>query len=318
MAGRPCKICQLEDSNPEVYQKITNQIEKGGKLSMAKFVKKLNDDFGLGIIEMNVSRHKAHYLERIKSKKKPQKRKKSSKKAPAEMEVYSKDGELLYTNIQEIIDDLEDKEKLFCELYVNTHNHNGTGAYLQAYQADSYGAAATGASRLVKKTNIQLYINHLNDERSKKLKVSSSFVITGLMENYFRCMQAEPIIGADGEPIGIYKHNPNAANKALELIGKHLDMWEKGSAQGDQKQTYDKLIQRMADNEISPVMALFELAKEKLPFQDMAKVLLAKADLTQITEGPKREGDNLRKASTNELENRLRLISNKKDKLKCS
>ncbi len=308
---RECKVCKLERTHPEAYKKLINQILKPGELSTAKFVLKLNKEYKLNLTKMNASSHKAHMEEFSKKKKSP-------KKEQQEMEVYSKEGELLYTNIEEIIEDLDDNEKLFCEVYVSTHNHNGTTAYLEVYQTDTYGSAATLASRLLKKVNIQLYISHLMEQLSKGLRVSSSFVITSLMTNLSRCMQAEPVMGRDGEPIGIYNYNPNAANKAIELIGKHIGMFEKGDNQGDQKKTYDNLIEKMANNEISPVQALFELAKEKLPFQDMAKVLLAKADLKQITEAPQREADNLKKASTNELEDRLKAIAAKKEKLKCS
>jgi phage terminase small subunit len=313
MAGRPCKVCKLKKTHPEAYRLISTEIKKEkGKAKIKQLLTTLKERFGLKVNGVNIFRHKEHLAKNSGKVVKPKKKK------ATEMEVYAENGELLYTNIQEIIDDLDDKEKLFCEAYVNTHNHNGTSAYLEIYQTPTYGSAATKASLLLKKVNIQLYISHLMNELSKGLRVSSSFVITSLMTNLSRCMQAEPVMGRDGEPIGIYNYNANAANKAIELIGKHIGMFEKGDNQGNQKQIYDNLIQKMANNEVSPVMALFELAKEKLPFQDMAKILLNKADLTQITEGPKREGDDLKKASNDELENRLRIISDKKEKLKCS
>jgi len=313
-----CKICELEETHPEAYEELNKAIRK--KLKMLPVTRDINERFGLNITPNNVSRHKSH-LKAVKRK--PSTKSKTRKKAvkkkeqPAEMEVYSKEGELLYTNIQEIIDDLEDKEKLFCEAYVNTHGCNATSAYLEIYQSDTYGSAATGASRLVRKVNVQLYLSHLMDERSKHMGISSSFVLSGLMTNFSRCMQAEPVMGRDGEPIGIYPYNANAANKALEMLGKHINMWDKGNGSNDQKQFYNDLSQRIAENQISPVMALLELGKEKLPFQDLVKVLLNKADLSQITEGPQREGDDLKKASTEELEGRLKLIESKKQKL-CS
>lgn len=283
--ARPCKICNLKKDNPKAYKNITDKIEGrvDSTLSMAKFVKKLNDEFSLGIIEMNVSRHKAHYLKN-KLSKKPSKKKKSPKKPPAEMEVYSKEGELLYTNIQEIIDDLEDKEKLFCEAYVNTHNHNGTSSYMQIYQTDNYGSAAVLANKLLKKVNVQLYLSHLMDKLSKSLKVSSSFVITGLMTNYSRCMQADQVMGRDGEPIGIYNYNANAANKALELIGKHIQMWDKKDI--GNKEVYQQIIEKLLLNQISPINAGLEMGKHNLPVPDALKIAMQKVDPKMI-EPPK-------------------------------
>ena len=37
------------------------------------------------------------------------------------------------------------------------------------------------------------------------------------------CMQAEPVI-VGGEPTGEYKFDSSGANKALELVGKHVNI----------------------------------------------------------------------------------------------
>lgn len=57
---RPCKICKLKKTNKKAYKKITDQIKGDSGISMAKFIKKFNDEFDLDIIPMNASRHKTH------------------------------------------------------------------------------------------------------------------------------------------------------------------------------------------------------------------------------------------------------------------
>jgi phage terminase small subunit len=315
--ARPCKICKLEKSHPEAFKSLTKQIQKDERGTMNKFLEKFNQEYGLNIIPMNVSRHKTHMegnVHELKSKdrKQPQK----NKEPDGEMEVYSPEGELLYTNIKEIIKSLNKRQREFCELFVNTYNHNATASYQEAFDCENYGSAASMASGLLKNLNVILYINYLVEERSKRLKISSSFVLTGLMENYARAMQAEPVLDREGNPTGVYTYNPNAANKALELIGKHLLMWD-NKGLSDNSQMYKDLADKIIENKISPVMALVEMAKDKLPAQDLLKTLLNKADLSQLTAGPEREGDDLKKATTDELTQRLQLIESKKQKLLC-
>lgn len=296
---RECKVCKLKRTHPEAYKKLINQIIKPGELSTAKFVKKLNEEYDLNLTKMNASSHKAH-MDSIKGK--PKKKKKSPEKEAQEMEVYAPDGELLYTNINEIIADLDKKEKLFCEAYVNIHNHNATGAYLEIYQSDTYGSAASGASRLVKKINIQLYISHLINERSKNLKISSSFVITGLMENYSRCMQSEPVIGKDGEPIGIYNFNPAAANKALELIGKHIQMWDKKAETPGNQKIFESIIEKLMLNQINPIAAGLEMGKHNLPVPDALKIAMQKVDPNVLDKPPLMDSEDMKDYSDEELE----------------
>ena len=46
-----------------------------------------------------------------------------------------------------------------------------------------------------------------------------------LEKNYERAMQEEPILDRDGNSTGEYKYQGMVANKALELIGRHLAMF---------------------------------------------------------------------------------------------
>lgn len=45
------------------------------------------------------------------------------------------------------------------------------------------------------------------------------------MENHARAMQVEEVVLKDGTKTGEYIYNGNVANKALELLGKHLKMF---------------------------------------------------------------------------------------------
>lgn len=308
---RPCKICVLKKKNAKAFKRLTDEINSPSSgLSMTKYLVKFNEEFKLDIIPMNVSRHKTHMdgnVTELKSK---------SPEPPPEMKVYSKEGDVIFSDIQKVIGRLDDKEKLFCEALVYKHGYNGTGARMEIYNTDNHNSAAVAACRMLKKQDVSIYVRYLINKKSRELMLTPSFVIEGLMENYFKCVQAVPVMGLDG-PTGTYNFNAQGANQALKLLGEHLGMWDKRFGSENNAAFYDGLMEKMADNQISPVQALFELAKKDLPFQEVAKTLLAKADLSQITEGPQREGDDLKKASTTELEERLKAIKAKKEKI-CS
>ena len=106
--------------------------------------------------------------------------------------------------------------------------------------------------------------------------------------------------------------DPLKAKMELRKHGMEVEMYKKSV---DKAELYSELMERMISGQVSPVMALLEMAKESLPFQDLTKTLLNKADLTQLTEGPNREGDDLGKASSEELNDRLTLLENKRQKL---
>lgn len=278
MAGRPCKVCGLKKTHKEAYSLISEEIKKPkGKAKIKQLLNTLKERFELKVNGVNIHRHKEHLAKAAKKKaplngKKPPKKQSDSQ---GEMEVYSPEGELLYTNIQEIIDDMDESHKLFCEAFVNTYNHNATGSYQHIYECENYGTAATQASRLLKNLNVTLYINHLIDERSKNLKISSSFVLTGLMENYSRCMQAEQVLDRDGCVTGIYNFNPNAANKALELIGKHLQMWDKKTAESlDKEGVYKQIIEKLLHSQINPIEAGLEMDKLGRDVPEALKIIM--------------------------------------------
>ena len=61
MAGRPCKICQLEKTHPEAYRLITEEISQPkGEAKIKPLLKTLKERFNLNINSQNIHRHKGH------------------------------------------------------------------------------------------------------------------------------------------------------------------------------------------------------------------------------------------------------------------
>jgi len=292
--ARPCKICKLKGSNPKAYQQLTNQINKNEKRTMAPFLDIFNKEFKLNIIPMNVTRHKTHMEGNVHEL--PAKDKKQN---DGEMRVYSPDGELVFTNIKELLKTMGKRHRLFCESFVNTYNHNATASYQYAFECENYGSAASQASDLLKNLNVILYINYLIEERSKRLKISSSFVLTGLLENYARCMQAVEILDREGIPTGKYIYNAKEANHALDLIGKHIGMWDQKKPENPE--LFSKIMEKLLGNEINPIMAGLELGKANIGVPEALKIAMQKSDASSLDKPKMYESNNMKDYTDEEL-----------------
>jgi phage terminase small subunit len=68
-------------------------------------------------------------------------------------------------------------------------------------------------------------VKKLIDKRSDRTEITQDWVIKKLVENVNRAMQAEPVYDKDGNKTGEYVYQGSVANRALELLGKHVGMF---------------------------------------------------------------------------------------------
>lgn len=119
---------------------------------------------------------------------------------------------------------LTPKQKRFCEEYVI--DLNASQAALRAgYSKKTH--SVIGAQNLLK-VIIQAEIQKLKIKIADKAEVSAEYVLTSLVNVAERCQQAEPVMMKDGKgwvETGEYKFDSSGANKALELLGKHLALF---------------------------------------------------------------------------------------------
>lgn len=116
---------------------------------------------------------------------------------------------------------LTDKQRRFCEEYMV--DNNGTQAAIRAGFAKE--SAKQTAHRFKKHKVVQEYIEYLMDQAARRNDVSVDYVLSNLKEVAQRCLQAEPVLDREGNHTGEYRFDSSGANKALELIGKHLKMF---------------------------------------------------------------------------------------------
>lgn len=122
---------------------------------------------------------------------------------------------------------LNEKQKQFCEEYII--DLNGTQAAIRAgYSAKT---ANEQAAQLLAKLSIQEYICKLKNKRSERVKYSQDELMRDILEVKNRCMQANPVLDKEGNETGIWKFDSNGANKALDMLAKHVGFYETDNKQ---------------------------------------------------------------------------------------
>lgn len=114
------------------------------------------------------------------------------------------------------------KQQRFCEEYVI--DYNGTQAAIRAGYSEK--SAYSQASRMLKNAEVLARVRELQHEQVKRLSVSADYVILKLLETREKCMEPVPVLDFEGNPTGEYSFDSRGALKALELLGRHLGMFE--------------------------------------------------------------------------------------------
>lgn len=117
---------------------------------------------------------------------------------------------------------LTDKQQRFVDEYLV--DLNATQAAIRAGYSEK--TANEQGSRLLANVSVAAAIAEQQQKLSNKLELSAEWVLGKLVENVDRAMQTAEIKNADGTGTGEYKYEGSVANRALELIGKHMGMFK--------------------------------------------------------------------------------------------
>lgn len=122
---------------------------------------------------------------------------------------------------------LNAKQEMFCKEYLV--DLNATQAAIRAGYSERTASAT--ASRLLANVNVLARVKELKAKRAEELELDAYWVLKRLKDISDRAMQAEPVMTFDpalGELVetGEYQFDSTGANKATELIGKHIGMFD--------------------------------------------------------------------------------------------
>lgn len=120
-----------------------------------------------------------------------------------------------------------DKQQLFIDEYLV--DLNATQAAIRAGYSEK--TARSQGQRLLTNVDILARIEELKKTRADRLNLDAYWVLKRLMDISDRAMQQEPVMEFNYEtktlePTGEYQFDSSGANKATELIGKHLGMFK--------------------------------------------------------------------------------------------
>ena len=122
---------------------------------------------------------------------------------------------------------LTDKQRTFVAEYLV--DLNATQAAIRAGYSPK--TANEQAARLLANVNIAAAVAEAQAERATRTEINQDYVLNNLVEVTERCMQKRPVCTMKGEQVqdengnGVWSFNAQGANKALELIGRHLGMF---------------------------------------------------------------------------------------------
>ena len=115
---------------------------------------------------------------------------------------------------------LTPKQARFVEEYLV--DLNATQAAIRS--GYSKKTAEQQGARLFRNVKVGAAIQEAQEARSERTKIDQDWVIKRLVGVYEASMEARPVLDKNGEEKG-FTFNPTAANRALELIGKHKGMF---------------------------------------------------------------------------------------------
>jgi phage terminase small subunit len=116
---------------------------------------------------------------------------------------------------------LTPKQDEFCRQYLI--DLNATQAAIRSGYSEK--TARTTAAQNLAKRNIEDRIRELQRERAERTEITQDWVLEKLVANVERSMRAVPVFDREGAETGEYQYQGSVANKALELVGKHLGMF---------------------------------------------------------------------------------------------
>jgi len=119
---------------------------------------------------------------------------------------------------------LTKKQQRFVDEYLADPKLNATQAAIRA--GFSKKTAYSIGHELLTKDPIKKAIEVAQQELKKRTEITQDWVLNNLKSVAERCMEAEQVVYR-GQPVeGAYQFDSSGANRALELIGKHLGMFK--------------------------------------------------------------------------------------------
>lgn len=137
--------------------------------------------------------------------------------------------------------ELEPRQIEFIRVYL-VNGMNGTKAAAEVFGM-GYNAAANKAHTLLHDPRIASVISAEMQSRMRRLRVDGDWVLEQAVEVFHRCMQVEKLLDRDGNLTGEFRFDATNSLKALNLIGKHVNVRAFESVQEDNRK--EQVLERL-------------------------------------------------------------------------
>lgn len=131
------------------------------------------------------------------------------------------------TNEQQVLfDKMNGLRQAVAVNFISGGYENGKAAYLKAckdLKRKPSKNPETSSCEILRYPNVRDFIASIQAEAAADVRIDAAWVLNNAKRVFDRCMQDEAVIVA-GEPTGQYKFDSTGANKALDTIGKHVDV----------------------------------------------------------------------------------------------
>lgn len=137
--------------------------------------------------------------------------------------------------------ELEPREIEFIRVYL-VNGMNGSKAATEVYGLDG-SAASNKAHSLLHDPRIAAVVAAEMHSRMQRLRIDSDWVLEQAVEVFNRCMQVEKLLDRNGNLTGEFKFDAANSLKALDIIGKHINVKAFEEAQHNHRQ--EEIVQRL-------------------------------------------------------------------------
>ena len=142
---------------------------------------------------------------------------------------------------------LTPRQDLFCREYLV--DYNATQAAIRAGYSEK--TARSTASENLTKPDILARVRELQKQQAERLCISADWVVMQLVEVYKRCMTQEEVLIWDSDlrqkvPSGEYVFDSKGALNALDMIGRHLGLFDGKTAAQENKKDASRLFEALS------------------------------------------------------------------------
>jgi len=128
---------------------------------------------------------------------------------------------------------MTEQKKRFADKYFETLN----GSQSAIYAGYSEKTSRQIAHNLLQEEEVEEYLQALRSVAAEKSGINRDWIMDRFKHISDSCVQAVPVLDHDGNETGEYKFDSSGANKATEMLGKIIGVFEKDNKQKENQST---------------------------------------------------------------------------------